>query len=283
MTIEVVDPGPLTTIQDLGRRGWAHLGVPRAGAADRASAARANRLVGNDVGAALLETTMGGVTFVTRGAVTIAVTGAHCDVMADGRHVHWGKPVTVPAGRRVRVGPAHAGVRSYVAVRGGIDVQPVLGSRSTDTLSWVGPPRVVAGTALRAGTATGRPAAVDVVVPPDLAGPAILRVWRGARADWLAPEQWDALDGAEAKVGPDSDRIGLRLQGVELRRREGEVPTEGIVLGAVQVPPSGEPVVFLADHPTTGGYPLVGVVDDRDLNRCAQLRPGETMRLRVMG
>ena len=279
MSVEVVDPGPLSTLQDLGRPGWAHLGVPRAGALDRGAAALARRLVGGTVDDAVVETTMGGIVLRTRRAVTLAVTGAPCEVRVGRRSVGHGAAVTVPAGSVVTVGPATSGVRSYVALAGGIDIEPVLGSRSTDTLAWVGPPRLVAGQVLDLGT-PGRwpePPAAVVVRPRSR----VLRLHRGPRVDWLDDAAWQGLHGASYAVEPDSDRIGLRLGGHPVARRTGELPSEGMVQGAVQVPPSGQPVVFLADHPTTGGYPVVAVVDDADLDLCAQLRPGERVELRL--
>ncbi|NYE37889.1 biotin-dependent carboxylase-like uncharacterized protein [Nocardioides cavernae] len=276
----VVDPGPLSTLQDRGRRGWAHLGVPRAGALDRGAAALARRLVGGTPDDAVVETTVGGLVLRTRRALTLAVTGAPCEVTVDRRGVAHSAPVTVPADAVVRVGAATSGVRSYVAFAGGVAVPEVLGSRSTDTLAWVGPPRLAAGDVLP----LGRPG--DLPEPPAAAvvrpRPSVLRLRRGPRGDWVEPSSWDALDGAEYAVAPDSDRVGLRLDGPRLRRRPGELPSEGIVLGAVQLPPSGQPVVFLADHPTTGGYPVVAVVEDDDLDLCAQLRPGERVALRVL-
>ena len=260
MTLLVLDGGALTTVQDLGRVGWAHLGVPRGGPLDRASAALANRLVGNPAEAALLETTMSGMRFAVQRAVTLAVTGAPCAVVVGGRAAPFAAAVAVPAGSEVRVGPAREGVRSYVAVAGGIDVADVLGSRATDTLAWVGPPRVVAGQRLPVGEQRGRPAGVEAVPRPY--GSLVLGLLRGPRADWITRGAWDALDGAAYRVAPASDRIGLRLSGPRVpRARRDELPSEGIVLGAVQLPPSGQPVVFLADHPTTGGYPVVAVVE----------------------
>lgn len=278
--IEVVDPGPLSTLQDLGRRGWAHLGVPRAGALDRGAAALARRLVGGRPDDAVVETTLGGAVLRARRAVTLAVTGAPCEVRVDRRGVGHGAPVTVPAGALVTVGAATSGVRSYVAFAGGIDVEPVLGSRSTDTLAWIGPPRLAAGDVLPLGS-PGRlpePPAAVVVRPPER----VLHLRRGPRADWVGAAAWAALDGATYAVAPDSDRVGLRLDGPRIDRRDGELPSEGIVLGAVQLPPSGQPVVFLADHPTTGGYPVVAVVEDGDIDLCAQLRPGEQVVVRLV-
>lgn len=147
----VVRPGPLTTVQDLGRRGVAHLGVPRAGALDEPALRAANRLVGNEPGAAGLETTLGGVALRALGPVVVAVTGAPSPVRVDGRPAAWGAPVAVPAGAVLEVGAATAGVRGYLAVAGAIAVPPVLGSRSTDLLSGLGPAPLAAGDRLPVG------------------------------------------------------------------------------------------------------------------------------------
>jgi allophanate hydrolase subunit 2 len=163
-----------------------------------------------------------------------------------------------------------------VAVTGGIDVPPVLGSRSTDILGRLGPAPVSAGDRLRVGTPVGSPAAADTPRPP-VGGP--LHVTAGPRADRVDGDVLDLLSRTAYAVSASSDRIGMRLDGEPLPLvAGGELPSEGMVLGAVQVPPDGLPVVFLADHPTTGGYPVVAVVDEDDLWQCAQLRPGEGVR-----
>jgi biotin-dependent carboxylase-like uncharacterized protein len=280
VSLEVLDPGPLTTVQDLGCVGWAHLGVPHAGALDRGAALLANRLVGNAEAAAVLETTVGGLVVRALRSTTVAVTGAEADVRVGGRLVRHGEAVPVRAGSVLEVGAARTGVRSYVAVAGGIGVAPVLGSRSTDTLSWVGPPRLASHQVLPIGVAGPLPRAGDV--PRPARRPAHLTVRRGPRADWMDDGSWRRFDGASWTVGSESDRIGLRLVGPRLERATAaELPSEGLVVGAVQLPPSGQPVIFLADHPTTGGYPVVAVLDDADLDRCAQLRPGEELVIRV--
>jgi biotin-dependent carboxylase-like uncharacterized protein len=276
----VLDAGALTTVQDHGRVGWAHLGVPRAGALDAPAAALANRLVGNDVDAALLEVTLGGLQVRAGAGRWVAVTGARGPVAVDARAREHGRALWLPAGATLRLGAPDVGVRSYVAVAGGLAVEPVLGSRATDTLAWVGPPRVEAGAVLPLGDLPpgtgGGPRPVDVPRPPR---PGPLRVTRGPRADWFADDVVAALCETAYVVAADSDRIGLRLEGATLERvRAGELASEGMVLGAVQVPPSGTPVVFLADHPPTGGYPVVAVVAADDLWQCAQLRPGDGVR-----
>ena len=278
-TLTVVDAGPQTTVQDRGRPGWAHLGVPRAGALDRPAADLANRLVGNHPAAAVLETTLGGVAFEVSAATLFAVTGAECPLTVDGRPVALAEPVLAPPGARVRVGRATRGVRSYVAVAGGVEVVAVLGSRSTDTLAHVGPGVLRDGDVLPLGRPGGPPAGVDHGHARRYPRPAVLRVAPGPRDDWFHASALVTLTRSTYAVSGDSNRVGLRLHGPTLERsRHGELPSEGIVLGAVQVPASGQPLVFLHDHPTTGGYPVVGVVDPDDLWQCAQLRPGDEVR-----
>jgi biotin-dependent carboxylase-like uncharacterized protein len=266
-SLHVLATGPLVTVQDRGRVGLAHLGVARAGALDAPAAALANRLVGNDADDAVLEVVLGGLELRADGGCWVAVTGAGS---AHAR-AEW-----LPEGGTLRVGMPSTGVCSYVAVAGGIAVPPVLGSRSTDTLAWVGPPRVESGAVLPVGEPRGRPQPLDTPRPPR---PGPLRVRVGPRADWFADDALDRLCATPYAVAADSNRIGLRLDGPPIRRgREEELPSEGMVLGAVQVPPSGVPIVFLADHPPTGGYPVLAVVDEVDLWQCAQLRPGDGVR-----
>ncbi|MFE1290792.1 biotin-dependent carboxyltransferase family protein [Streptomyces sp. NPDC058751] len=277
--LAVVRAGALTTVQDQGRPGHAHLGVPRSGALDPPAAALANRLVANPAGAAVLETTVDGCALRPRSTVTVAVTGAPCPVRVDGRPVAWGAPVRVLAGALLDIGPARAGLRSYVAVSGGVAVDPVLGSRSADLLSGLGPPPLTDGAVLPLGSPGTLHARVDVV--PHRAPPAelVLRVTLGPRDDWFTGPALRTLTTRVYRVSPASNRIGLRTEGPSLERAvSGELPSEGLVLGAVQVPPDGRPVVFLADHPTTGGYPVIAVVRPADLPAAAQAVPGTPVR-----
>jgi biotin-dependent carboxylase-like uncharacterized protein len=301
--IIVVRAGPLTTVQDLGRPGFAHLGVPRSGALDAPALALANRLVGNPAGAAGLETTLLGCAVRCTAAATVAVTGAPAPVTVDGEPVPFGAGFVVPAGVTIEVRRASAGVRSYLAVGGGIDVEPVLGSRSTDTLSGLGPPRLADGMSLPVGAVFPGPGAagdgfqhepraggsavggLDVPQTGALAGDGtpvslmsggdlVLRMRLGPRDDWVVGVA--EVFGVGYSVSPVSNRVGVRLGGPRLSRaRSGELPSEGVVLGAVQVPADGQPLIFLADHPTTGGYPVIGVVDD--VTPLAQARPGTTV------
>jgi biotin-dependent carboxylase-like uncharacterized protein len=277
--IEVVRAGALTTVQDLGRPGYAHLGVPRSGALDEPAHRLANRLVGNPDGAATLETTVTGCAVRVRRAVTVAVTGAPSPVRVNGRPAAWCAPVHLPAGALLDVGPVTGGVRGYVAFAGGVAADPVLGSRSTDLLSGLGPAPLGDGTRLPLGAAAGAPAAMDTVpwqAPPE---ELVLPVLLGPRDDWFTDAALRTLATGTFRVASAANRIGLRTEGPSLeRRKDGELPSEGMVLGAVQVPPDGRPVVFLADHPTTGGYPVVGVVHETALPSAAQAAPGTPVR-----
>ncbi|MFF4213547.1 biotin-dependent carboxyltransferase family protein [Streptomyces sp. NPDC001796] len=275
----VVRAGLLTTVQDRGRPGHAHLGVPRSGALDPPAAALVNRLVGNPPEAAVLETTLNGCALRPRSAVTVAVGGAPCAVAVDGRPAPWGAPVRVPGGALLEVGPARAGVRGYVGIAGGVAVEPVLGSRSTDLLSGLGPPPLTDGAVLPLGVPVGPHARVDAVPQPGPPAELVLRVTLGPRADWFTRDALRTLVTGGYRVSAASNRIGLRTEGPALERaRTGELPSEGMVLGAVQVPPDGRPVVFLADHPTTGGYPVIAVVRTADLAAAAQAAPGTPVR-----
>ncbi|SFF36575.1 5-oxoprolinase subunit C family protein [Blastococcus tunisiensis] len=281
--LEVLAPGPLATVQDRGRPGWASIGVTRSGAADRAAAALANRLVGNDADAAVVEVTAGVLRVRAARTLLVVVTGAPAPVAVDGRAAPFAAPLTLRPGQVLALGVPAVGLRSYLAVRGGIDVPRVLGSRSTDTLSGLGPPPLRAGDALPVGAQAGEEPVVDVAPVGSPSSRPVLGVLPGPRRDWLAPAAWTALTTAGWTVTADSDRVGLRLAGPRLERaRPGELPSEGLVPGAVQVPPDGAPVLFLVDHPVTGGYPVLGVVPTGDLPAAAQLRPGDRVRFRAV-
>jgi biotin-dependent carboxylase-like uncharacterized protein len=280
--LTVLATGPLTTVQDAGRPGQASLGIGRSGSCDRTAAALANRLVGNPLGAAVLEVTFGGLEVRAETELTVVTTGARC----AGAAAH-NAPVRLRAGQTIRLGLPESGLRTYLGVRGGIDVPTVLGSRATDVLSGLGPPVVREGDRLAVGTSREPMPDIDLApVPEPAAGEVTVAVLPGPRGDWFGDRGWSQLTGQSWTVTSDSNRVGLRLDGAPLERvRSGELPSEGMVRGALQVPPSGTPVLFLADHPVTGGYPVIGYVVDQplrsDVDRCAQLRPGQTVRFRA--
>ncbi|GEA86463.1 biotin-dependent carboxyltransferase family protein [Cellulomonas cellasea] len=283
--IEVLAPGVLTLVEDAGRPGFAAVGVGRSGTADPAALRLGNRLVGNEPGAAALEVLLGGLEVHALQTTVVALTGAVGPAWVDEAPVDHGAALRLPAGSRLRLGTAEHGLRTYVAVRGGVAVPAVLGSRSADRLSGLGPPPLAAGDVLPVGTGTrGLPelgtAAPHVGperdVPPV---PPVLPVLPGPRLDWFVPDALDVLTRAVYRVTPSSDRIALRLAGPPLPRTpRGELPSEGLVVGAVQVPPDGQPVVFGPDHPVTGGYPVLAVVRTDGLSAAAQLRPGDPVR-----
>ena len=281
--LEILAPGPLATIQDLGRPGLAALGVGASGAADRGSLRLANRLVGNPESAAGLELTFGGLRARVVAAATIALTGASCPATVGGRAVGMDGPIPVRPGESIVIGVPARGVRTYLAVRGGIEVPRVLGARSTDVLSGLGPEPVHTGTVLPIGCETTGFPVVDHAPVRGSGHDGVLRIVPGPRADWFEPAALRTLCASPYLVTAESNRIGARLEGPELRRAATtELPPEGMVRGALQVPPHGRPVLLLADHPVTGGYPVIAVVADADLDRAGQLRPGERVRFRAL-
>ncbi len=281
--LTVCSVGAQTLVQDLGRPGLAGVGVGRSGAADRASLRLANRLLGNAEGLATLEVHGGLEVEVGDESLYAAVTGAPCEVHLDERPVGSHAVLRLPAGSRLRLGVAATGLRSYLGVRGGIGVEPVLGSRSHDVLAELGPSPVAVDDVLPVGAAEGSLPDVDAVPRPAWGEETVwLRAVRGPRDDWV--EDVGALARTAWQVSERTNRVGARLTGATLEPaadRVGEqLPSEGAWRGAVQVPPSGEPVLFLADHPVTGGYPVVAVVVDDDVDRASQLRPGQQIRFR---
>lgn len=281
--IEVLETGPLALLQDLGRPGLAASGVGRSGAADRAALCLANRLVANPEHAAGVEVLLGGFAVRADAAHLLALAGAPAPAQVDGVPVGHHALLALRAGQVLRLGPPAVGLRTYLAVRGGIDVAPVLGSRSTDLLSGVGPAPLTAGDLLPVGAAPAGQPVVDLApVALPIGGEVVLRVWFGPRADLVA-EPGLLLTRAWT-ASPRSDRVGVRLQGPALAPRPGagELASEGVVRGGVQVAAGGTPVLFLADHPVTGGYPVVAVVLDADVDRAAQVRPGQRVRF-VLG
>lgn len=289
MSVEIVKAGLLTTLQDGGRSGLAQLGIGRSGAFDASALRIANVLCGNARDACALELTLLGPTLQFHAAARIAVTGAPIPVQIDGRETPQWAPLQVPAGARVSLGAMPRGCRSYLAVRGGFDVEPVLGSRSTDLHAALGP---FAGRPLRAGD--------SLAIAPDGA-PASTRATSGW---WLDARPWfvddaerplhllptrhqvnltavsrRALFDSAFTVQADSNRTGLRLLGPPLAWETPlEVISEGCVPGLLQLPPSGQPIVFGVECPVSGGYPRVGQVAAIDLPRLAQLRPGAVLR-----
>ncbi|WP_346925816.1 5-oxoprolinase/urea amidolyase family protein [uncultured Arthrobacter sp.] len=296
--LRIVAPGLQSLIQDLGRYGHSALGVSAAGALDRASLRRANRLVGNAPSAAAVESVAGGLSVQAVGDQVLAVTGAPAELTVETlsradsvdddfdtawRTVPMATPFALLDGEVLTTGAPQSGFRSYLAVRGGVDTAPVLGSRSTDTMSGIGPAPLAAGQLLAAGGEAESGVVGHPELQPDFPGTGVtvLDVVPGPRADWFDQAALDSLCGQDWEVKPQSNRVGMRLQGTPLQRtRQGELASEGTVAGALQVPPEGLPVLFLADHPITGGYPVIAVVVDSQLDRAAQVPIGGKIRFR---
>ncbi len=279
--LEVLRTGPLALVEDLGRTGMASIGVTRSGATDRRAHTLANRLVANPDSHATIEVTFGGFSARVRGGgVDIAVTGADTNPAANGIPFGTNSIQHFRGGDVISLGTPHTGLRSYLAVRGGFAVDPVLGSRSHDTLSGIGPRPLRAGDALPVGAPTDAYPELDQAPVAAITGELLeLRVVPGPRDDWLTDPE--ALVHTDWVVSDRSDRIGTRLIGHPLIHRwpNRQLPSEGATRGAIQVPPNGWPVVLGPDHPVTGGYPVVGVVTDADTDKIAQVLPGQTIRL----
>jgi biotin-dependent carboxylase-like uncharacterized protein len=281
-TIEVLRAGPLTTIQDLGRPGFARMGVPPSGAADLDALELGNRIVGNPAAAAALEVTLTGPRLRFASRAIVALSGAETNASLARRAVLVNTQLHVRPGDVLELGGCTQGVRAYVCVRGGIDVEPNLGSRSADLLTGLGPPRLRDGDVLRIGAEPTTSPAGSLPSPPVPDVP-VLRVVPGPRDDWFVPEALELLVANPWRVNPASNRVGVRLDGPHLERAdERELLSEGLVTGALQVPPSGRPILLLRDHPTTGGYPVLAVVRTADLSTAGQLGPGAVLRF-VLG
>ncbi len=291
MTMTILRTGPLTVLKDEGRPGHAGRGVAPSGAVDRGAYARANALVGNPRGAAALECTLGGLRVRFDEPATVVLTGTDAVLTVDGTRTAVEEVVSVPAGAEVAVTMPRRGLRSYLAVRGGLAVPPVLGSRSTDRLAGLGPAKPAVGDTLPIGPAPAAPSPAspsDAMAsagspPADGVGPdAPLEIDLGPRDDWFTAEAIETFLNAEFTVSPSSDSVGLRLDGPVLARaRTEELPSEGVVRGSVQVPPDGHPIIFQADHPVTGGYPVIAVLTPAAADRAAQARPGARLRFTV--
>lgn len=281
--IEIIEPGLEATVQDRGRSGYAHLGVPRAGAADRTSFNLANRLVGNPADAAGVEFLLGPYAVRFERAARFVVTGAPVSPCLDGRPVAQGVALWAHAGQVLWCGYPAYGLRSYLAVAGGVDVCPVFGSRSSDTLSGLGPAPLVAGERLPLGAVVGSDAAAVDVVPLLNHAPELeVRAAWGPREDWFTANGRQVLVSATWTVSAATDRIAARLEGPVIESADrGQLPSEGLHYGSVQVPPSGLPIIHLANHPPTGGYPVIAVIREADTSTLAQAVPGTRVRIRA--
>jgi KipI family sensor histidine kinase inhibitor len=279
--VEVLDPGLLSLVEDDGRRAVAGIGVPRAGPADTEAMRLANRLVGNPDRAATIEVTAVGPRLRFTGDAHLGVVGSSIDgveVRIDGHPVAAGAVSPVGNGQVVTVGRVLTGLRAYVAVSGGFETPPVVGSRSTDVLSGLGPGPLAAGDQLDLGPPS-RPHGhlMQPLDPGSGRGPAVLRFVAGPHR--LPTVDAGLLAAAPWTVGSESNRIGVRLTGRHRlpAARDAGIPSVGMVTGAIQVPPDGNPIILGPDHATVGGYPVIACVISADLSLVGQLRPGDTV------
>ncbi len=287
--LQVRATGLLTVFQDLGRHGQACQGVSDSGAMDQAALKLANRLVGNPSDSATLETVGGGLQLQSIGETVVAVTGADAPLTLRTAEGHqWSAPshqaLALADGDLLSIGQPVAGARSYMTARGGFAIAPVLGSCATDTLASVGPAPLGVGDVLGLNTASAGAVVSEPALPaadlPTLSQEVLLDVVMGPRTDWFSPDAVASLAAQRWQVTPQSNRVGLRLAGDTPLERAigGELPSEGTALGALQVPPSGQPVLFLADHPLTGGYPVIATVAPYHLDRAGQIPVGAWLR-----
>ncbi len=278
MSLRVVDPGRLTLVQDSGRPGQGSMGVGPSGAFDRAAMRQLHELLGDAPEAAVLEVLAGGLRLRAEADHRLAVTGAVGPVHVGAERIEHGRAFVVRTGQDVVIGPVELGLRTYVGVAGGVAVEPVLGSRSTDTMSGLGPPRLAVGDVLAVGPAAHAGEVEDV---PALltSGVSTVPAVPGPRDDWFTEDAVRRFFSSAWTVSTRSDRVGVRLDGPELARRvTEELPSEPCVRGSVQVSTDGLPVVLGPDHPVTGGYPVIAVVVDAHVDRLAQVRPGDVLR-----
>lgn len=284
--LEIMAVGIQTTFQDLGRSGHVHQGVGSCGALDRSAFKTANRIVGNHFNAAALEIAAGGLQFRCHGSAVIAITGAAAPLhiqTATGISIHAQhyQPIALEDGDTVRLGIPNNGVRSYLAVRGSFAVPPVLGSVACDTLAHIGPKPIAMGDQLNlqselAAVKASLPVAIyeqAAFIFPTAQHTITLDIFMGPRTDWFTPAAIEWLHTQKWQVSPHSNRIGIRLIGEQVLQRfnHAELPSEGTAIGSIQVPASGQPILFLADRPLTGGYPVIAVVADYHLDLAGQI------------
>jgi antagonist of KipI len=277
-------PGLFTTVQDLGREGFGPIGVSASGAADPISLRIGNRLVGNPEGAAALEMTLVGGAFRFERAAVIAGTGADFGPSLDGVALPMWTSIKIREGETVRFGHSRSGARAYLCVQGGIAVEPFLGSASTHVLSGLGG---FEGRALRKGDRVKlgaanshfRKTALSAKALESLQRRKVIRVTDGPQSDWFAESSWKTLCGNTFRISEQSNRMGIRLEGPPIQLEASrEMITEGVSLGAIQVPPSGQPIILFVEQQTTGGYPKIANVISADLHSLGQLRPRDEIR-----
>ncbi len=285
MSISVIKPGPLTTVQDAGRFGYQSSGIRPCGVMDTAAYEAGNALVGNTRGEAVLEMTFLGGTFTFQDSAWIALTGADMGAALEGAPVPRYQPVFVKEGQTLTINMAVSGCRGYLAVRGGIDVPPVMGSRSTETGAHIGG---LNGRPLKSGDILPVPGDDGWQPPtgnafrlPVYTNDIEVRVIPGPQEGVFTAAGVETFYTSAYEVSPNSDRMGIRFDGPEIESSHGtDIVSDGIVFGSVQIPSGGRPIILMADHQTAGGYAKIGTVISFDLPKLAQARPGDNVRFR---
>lgn len=286
MLVSILDPGFATTVQDLGRYGYAHLGISPCGAADALSFRIAHLMVGNDETAPALEMTLSGGTFEFHETAFVAITGAECPVELNGNPVSAQQAFQVTTGSILKCGWMSNGARSYLAIQGGWDVPFILGSASTQLSARFGG---FEGRTLRKGDQLKVSAGHDrnprmmrqVAISFAGAGETTLRVTQGVQKEWFSADAFSTLFSQPFKVTDQCGRTGIRLSGDRIApTNASQLLTDGVSLGAIQVPPEGQPIILFVDQHTTGGYPKIANVIAADMHLVGQLRPRDIVRFR---
>lgn len=293
-SIKIINGGLMTTVQDKGRFGYQASGMQVSGVMDRYSAIIANALAGNDADAALLETTFIGPEIEAQERLLVAVTGGQPIISIDGRDAAPYRTHVLQPGQRLKVAGMKSGIRAYIAIAGGIDVPVVMGSRSTNLKLKIGGcsgRKLNAGDILPVGKASeqaknvmeGNASARSISIQQDASSVKTIRIVLGPQNNYFSQETLDALEQAEYSITNESDRMGYRLSGPAIEKTiTKDLITDGIVFGSIQIPPNGQPIIMMADHQTTGGYPKVGTVISADLSVLAQCTPGTKLRFKIV-
>ncbi len=282
--IEIINPGPLTTVQDLGRYGYLSSGIGSAGVMDAKAYRVANVLTGNKNGEAVLEITLCGGQIRFLQDTLAAITGADMEPEIDGKRVTNYETFEIKKGQILRMGMAVKGCRAYLSVRGGIDVEEVMNSRSTDLKAGIGGykgRKLMAGDILKIGRCGSEKISRRKEKSVDYGSEVTVRVIGGPQEDYFSEKGIRSFYSESYNVTPDSDRMGIRLKGAVIESDHGtDIISDGIVFGSVQVPASGQPIILMADHQTTGGYAKIATVVSGDLSLLAQVKPGDRVRFK---
>lgn len=272
------------TLQDQGRVGYANIAVPTSGAFDQKAHQMANRLIGNFPDTCVIESLRASYEFTTNSELVISVTGAPVSVQVDGREHEMFRAVFVPAGSVVNVKPGNLGMRTYLAIRGGVTGNRIMGSYSFDELSQLGTPPIRPGNQFEIQEKVAGSISMEYLPGSEVSELDVVELEAMPAPRWSSFKNSDILFSSEYQVTSAVNRVGMRLVGPELVwNSQTRLASEGVVIGAIQIPVDGMPLIFGPDHPTTGGYPVIAVVSRKSLNLLAQTAPGTNVRFRNAG